>query len=128
MLRDTPTEGTTMSHASRCTAPGLKRLGGALAPVAIIAVWAAGAAPASAAQRYASPSGSALSPCSQLAPCDLKTAVEGAGGADEVIVNPGTYTPSGNVLGNSAISIHGAVGQPRPVIQFTGAYGMNRIR
>jgi hypothetical protein len=78
------------------------------------------AAPASAAQRFASPTGSGTA-CTSAAPCDWPTAVTGATGTDEVIVAPGDYgSPSaelaGNVVGFGDLDIHGVEGQPRPRI------------
>jgi hypothetical protein len=47
---------------------------------------------AGAAQRYATPDGSATSPvCSASDPCRIDRAVHGAAAGDEVIVRPGTY-------------------------------------
>jgi hypothetical protein len=94
-----------------------------------IVILLAGAATASAAQRYASPSGTAADPCTQVSPCDIVTAINGKignmpGTGDEVIVRPGSYykvgttsTPlSAELEPLVAESIHGVAGQPRPVI------------
>jgi hypothetical protein len=78
---------------------------------------------ASAAQRYASPTGVHANPCTQALPCDIVTAINDAGANDEVIVEPGSYgslaTPltTGLVAPNLAgISIHGVAGEARPQI------------
>ena len=85
-------------------------------------------ATAQAVQRYASPSGSG-SQCTLAQPCALTTALSGAQSSDEVIIagNAGSYGTQGSPLpsletGSSAyyVSIHGAVGQPRPVIFTNG--------
>jgi hypothetical protein len=96
---------------------------------ATLALTLASAAPASAAQRYTSPGGTAANPCTQAAPCDIVTAINGGVGnmpvaKDEVIVEPGSYyklgtasTPLSTDLAPQVDeSIHGVVGQPRPVI------------
>lgn len=82
------------------------------------------AAPASATQRYASPSGSGIA-CSQESPCDLQTAIGSASANDEVIVAPGDYGPESTPIASdittpAQISIHGTDGQPRPRL-FTSA-------
>lgn len=94
------------------------------------AVWLfAGAAQASAAPRYASPTGSGsgcTAPGTSPGPCDIFTAVSAAAAGDEVIVEPGDYgslgTPmSSEVLALSAnVSIDAAPG-PRPRLFFADA-------
>jgi hypothetical protein len=92
--------------------------------IAIAASLLATAGPASAfgAQRFASPAGTG-STCSQPAPCSLVTAVNSATPGDEVIVagNQRTYgSPSSPITTQLAdpgnINLHGAGGQPTPVI------------
>jgi len=105
-----------------------------LALVAPLALALTSAAPASAAQRYASPSGTALNSCAVAsAPCDIVTAIDGKSGnmpvaGDEVIVEPGDYYKIGTAstpLASALIppvdeKIHGVAGQARPVIHSTG--------
>src|SRR2546430_16902578 len=59
----------------------------------------AGACPAGAA-RYAGPSGSGAT-CTQAAPCDYETAIEGAPAGDEVIPLPGDYGSPATTLSNT---------------------------
>src|SRR5262249_19205696 len=70
-----------MSFPARC-ALGLAVLAQSLA---------IGAGVAAAGQRYASPTGTMVAPCTSASPCDLATAVQNAADNDEVIVNPGAY-------------------------------------
>jgi hypothetical protein len=80
--------------------------------------------------RYASPTGVPADDCQTVATaCDLRTAIVGDGMAnlpvngEEVVVQPGAYTNTAN-LDTSAtafgLNIHGAVGQPAPVINTSG--------
>lgn len=69
-----------------------------------------------AAVRYAAPGGTGAT-CSAAAPCSIETAVNGASSGDEVVIAPGTYTTATSLSRNvSNLKIHGAAGQPRPVI------------
>jgi hypothetical protein len=79
-------------------------------------------ATASAATRYASPGGGAISGCPQLAPCSLKEAITGAGSGDEVIVTSGTYTVNETIATETPLFIHGQDGTARP--QIVGASGV----
>lgn len=80
-------------------------------------------ASALAAQRFASPGGSGTA-CSHASPCSLVTAINGGAAADEVIVagNQGPYGTQGSPIGTklqeggSSMQLHGAAGQPMPVI------------
>ena len=97
------------------------------APVLLssLAVLLALPAGAHGAQRFASPTGSGTA-CSEAAPCSFRDAVQGgtANDGDEVIVLPGTYGTDGApvALTNIArrLDVHGATGQPRPVITIAG--------
>jgi hypothetical protein len=83
-----------------------------------------------AAPRYAAPTSMGSADCSSPAnACELAPAISGASSGDEVIVagNEGTYgtmgTPLGTLAVNSSstsVNIHGAAGQPRPVIFTSG--------
>jgi hypothetical protein len=80
------------------------------------------ASAAAAATRFASPTGSGTA-CSAAAPCGIVTAVNNAGASDEVIVagNQGSYgTPTSPITTQlsdpGSINLHGAGGQPMPVI------------
>jgi hypothetical protein len=69
-----------------------------------------------AAVRYAAPGGSGAT-CSAAAPCSIETAVNGAASGDEVVIAAGTYTTATSLSRNvSDLNIHGAAGQPTPVI------------
>jgi hypothetical protein len=70
-------------------------------------------------QRYAMPGGGDTD-CSAASPCSIVKAVQGAGVGDEVILNPGDYSLSDNVIDPAPITIHGVAGQPRPRLLFTG--------
>lgn len=89
-------------------------------------------ASASAAIRFAAPGGTGADPCADPQhPCSLFTASQRKapdttiGPGDEVVVAPGEYsTAAGDMGPNGAIDLaegitmHGEVGQPRPVIDF----------
>src|SRR4051794_32333923 len=84
---------------------------------------------ASAAKRYASPSGSGTgctAPATSPGPCDLKTAITGPGAnpMDEVIVEPGNYAVGTPLEDTIALVIHGLSGAPRPTITVTTNYGI----
>jgi hypothetical protein len=74
-------------------------------------------------QRYASPGGSGTI-CSQPQPCDLVTAVNGASGADEVIVpgDQGTYGTTSSPITTQlhdvggGVNVHGVSGEPMPMV------------
>jgi hypothetical protein len=82
-------------------------------------------APAGAARRYASPDGKTTGRCLSITssattgPCTLRRAVETvADPGDEVVVLPGTYELGGEELRREGkLNIHGADGQPRPLIK-----------
>lgn len=89
-----------------------------LAPAVALAMMALGAAEASAAQRYASPSGSGTA-CSSGSPCSLQVATESASAGDEVIVGPGTYEEGTNSIEPTALNldIHGTPGPSKPTVR-----------
>jgi hypothetical protein len=80
---------------------------------------------AESAQRYAAPAGTGTA-CTQIAPCDLDTAVEDSSvdDGDEVIVTPGSYTIVDLFIANT-IQIHGQSGQALPTINTSGPFGIN---
>jgi hypothetical protein len=88
------------------------------------------AVPASAAVRYAEPNGNGpASSCPKSNPCDILDAVEDPSvvNGDEVVVLPGTHDIGAeevDVFDN--INLHGAVGEPRPLIRSTGTTLDNR--
>jgi hypothetical protein len=49
-------------------------------------------------ERFASPSGSSLAPCTLAAPCDLATAVNGASNGEEVVLASGSYGTAASPL------------------------------
>jgi hypothetical protein len=84
------------------------------------------AAPASAAQRFASPGGSG-STCASGSPCDVVTAINGAGANDEVILAGGSYPVTSTPLtppSFGTVSIHSAVGSGLATINTSAANGL----
>jgi hypothetical protein len=86
---------------------------------------------ASAAERFASPSGKGTA-CTQPAPCDVITAVNSATSGDDITIEPGTYgspTPLALTLDDEGktLSIHGHDGEPRPVIISQAGYGIELL-
>jgi Bacterial Ig domain len=84
---------------------------------------------ASAAARFASPTGTPSASCLQASPCDIVTAVKSAATGDDITIEPGTYgspTPLTTILSdaNKALNIHGQAGQPRPVINTIASQGI----
>jgi hypothetical protein len=76
-------------------------------------------------ERFASPSGSSLAPCTLAAPCDLATAVNGASSGEEVVLAPGSYgtaaSPLTTPLTNSgSIVIDGASPAPQLYLSTPG--------
>jgi hypothetical protein len=92
------------------------KAGTAVAAIAVALLLAPTAA--SAAIRYASPSGSGTT-CSADAPCALQTAVEAASGGDEVVVLGGTYAETDALDVSAPIHVHGVKGEPPPLISST---------
>lgn len=89
---------------------------------AAICLALAAATTASAANRYASPTGTGTT-CGEFAPCDLPTAVNGAGVGDFVRVASGTYNLTSPLVVNTGdVAIVGESGAKRPVINSTGAF------
>jgi hypothetical protein len=82
----------------------------------VVLVLGTSAGAAAAGQRYASPSGTNVAPCTSASPCDLTTAIQNAADTDEVIVNPGSYALSSTVTVSKAVTVHGVAGQAAPVI------------
>jgi hypothetical protein len=86
---------------------------------------------ASAAARFASPSGSGTT-CSSAQPCDVVTAVNGAATNDDITIEAGTYgspTPIATTLDDEGkkLTIHGQAGQPRPVIVSGAGIGVELL-
>lgn len=93
----------------------------AIASIAVAAVLLlVPASRAAAAERFASPTGSASNPCTVAAPCDIGTAINSASNGDDVTIEPGTYGPVPAVPelddNGHKLTIHGEVGGSRPVI------------
>jgi hypothetical protein len=92
-------------------------------------------ASATAAQRFASPGGSPIAPCTAAIPCSIATAINNAGSNDEVILagDQGSYgtpgTPISTPLGpsNHPVSIHGAAGQPLPLIYSNASLAFDAV-
>ncbi len=91
------------------------------------------AANATAATRFAAPNGTGIDPCENPAnPCTIFTAADQASSAepgDEVVLAPGEYSDTAGDLGPGFVSLepgirlHGADGQPRPVIRLNEDVG-----
>jgi hypothetical protein len=82
------------------------------------------------ATRYVTPTGNSTNDCQSVATgCDLKTAIEGVvsnlpASGEEVIVEPGSYSVAAQISeGAPNLSIHGVLGQPRPVINQSAPAG-----
>ena len=80
---------------------------------------------ASAADRYASPTGSGAA-CSQASPCSLTTAIEGPAAADgdNVIVGSGTYNQTTDLNATDALRIEARTPSDRPVILVSSHDGL----
>jgi hypothetical protein len=96
-----------------------------LTTTTLIAVLAT-AVSASAAQRFASPTGTGS--CAQASPCSLAAAIGSAGLHDEIIVEPGTYTSGEIGGGGDDLDIHGQAGLPRPVIDIAVTAGTTALQ
>src|SRR4051794_38372270 len=110
---------------------GQRRSRAWLAGVGVLVVLAGLASEASAATtRYAAPGATGVDPCTNpSAPCSIYTAASNTAPGtsiapgDDVVLAPGNYTdadlgpPATNfVQVANGVTVHGAVGQPRPVI------------
>src|SRR5215212_1069276 len=72
-------------------------------------------AQASAATRWASPTGSGAEPCNSRFPCTLKNAVANApNDGDEVVLRTGEYAIGETLTADKKLNIHGEPGKPRP--------------
>jgi hypothetical protein len=74
------------------------------------------ATPAVGAQRYAAPGEVDTSPCTQVNPCSIDSAIENAVDTDEVIITQGTYSVTDILLVVPGTNVHGEAGAPRPRI------------
>jgi hypothetical protein len=81
-------------------------------PIALLVLIAALLAPATAtaATRYAAPSGGMVPGCSQVSPCSLDYAITAASSGDEVVVTPGQYTMGVTIETETPLWIHGQTG------------------
>lgn len=103
-----------------------RRLRLALATAAALCL-AAPIAASAATTRYASPTGTGASPCPQAEPCSIDAAVsiaEGLVAGDTVLLAPGTYHPAASLQVLPAITIAGEPGEPTPLIEATGSFGL----
>jgi hypothetical protein len=83
-------------------------------------------------ERFASPSGSALAPCTLAAPCDLATAVNGASSQQEVVLASGSYGSSAKPLitplhNTSTITIDGSSPAPQIFLSTPGTSALQLI-
>lgn len=87
----------------------------ALAAIVCLALLSAGAGSALGAVRYAAPEASGAEPCNP-GPCSLANAVNAAKDGDRVVVAPGQYVVTGDLVVDSAIDVGGEPGAARPTI------------
>jgi hypothetical protein len=92
-----------------------------LAPIVTIVLVLVAAPAASAARRYASPTGSATASCAVTDPCRIDTAVNAAAVNDEVIVASGVYELAAALRPVGAIDLHGDRDQSWPRIRASKA-------
>lgn len=101
---------------------------GALALTGVALVLAAGAAEAGAAQRFVAQGGTGVS-CSQPDPCSIETGINDATANDEVIVAPGDYSITTQMVNsNNGLDIHGQAGGERPTITSGVAFGTGALK
>jgi hypothetical protein len=82
-------------------------------------------ATALAAQRFASPTGTTADTCATPAEaCRIDKAINGATAGDEVVLAPGSYTAPVQLTNTEAITIRGASGSTRPVINAATGNGL----
>jgi hypothetical protein len=85
-----------------------------------VVVLAAVPSVASAAERYASPTGGGIGCTSPAKACTLADAVKLAGEGDVVIASPGDYDLKETLEDKARITIRGVPGEPRPRLLFSG--------
>jgi hypothetical protein len=76
---------------------------------------------AAASVRYAAPHGTGAQPCLQSDPCNSVRAITGTGAngvqdLDQVVLEPGTYTPGQIIEINKAIDVGGQAGAAAPIL------------
>jgi hypothetical protein len=77
----------------------------------------------SAAQRFAAPAGTGTA-CTDLVPCDVRTAIMDAQSDDEVLITEGDYALDVSLALSKAVNVHGVVGQGRPRLIFSSVQGL----
>lgn len=85
-------------------------------------------APASAAAlRYASPTGTSAQSCATPATaCNIEKAIGSAANGDEVVLAPGTYVTASSLSSSATqLTVRGAEGQPRPVLDLSANTGLS---
>jgi hypothetical protein len=82
----------------------------------LVAAFVLPAGGASAAIRFASPTGGTTEPCAPTAPCSLAHAITEAEANDEVVVTGGTYHVSEPILAGVPLRIHGERAGERPLV------------
>jgi hypothetical protein len=103
-----------------------------LAAFAVLLAFLCAAPGALAAVRHASPTGTG-STCDAGTPCDVVTAVNGAGANDEVILASGNYGSEASpittqlAIDDANLVVHGAAGAQRPVL-FTATAATQAVR
>ena len=89
----------------------------------------ASATTASAATRFAAPSGTGAAPCAQTDPCTLTVAVAAAGAVDEVRVLPGNHTLAATLqITQSDLVVQGEPGATKPTITYSGPTNAHGIQ
>src|ERR1700754_4998590 len=81
------------------------------------------AAPATAAPRFAAPTGSGLA-CTAMAPCPIETAVNAAAPGDDVTLLAGSFATSTALIPPVNVKVHGTAGS-QPIVNTTADVGFN---
>lgn len=121
--RRAPDSMVAMKLRGRCFTEGRTGRFAAIGAAMVVLLWT-GVAPGSAlaAQRAASPTGSANAGCAVSSPCDLATALEGAQPGDDVLIESGDYgSPTAPLAGPIRVAagnltVHGPSDGSRPRI------------
>lgn len=96
--------------------------------LAVGALSCTGAEAAQAAARFAAPTGTGALPCTETQPneCSIQTAL--GTGADDVTLEPGTYTVAAFLFVKAGVDVHGRAGQPRPTVTGGDAFGVFDVK
>jgi hypothetical protein len=97
----------------------MDRMSRALASLALVIALLAPAS-ATAATRYAAPSGGMVPGCAQVTPCSLEYAIAAAAPGDEIVVTAGEYILGATLETETPLWIHGEAGAAKPRIVAAG--------